>query len=233
MTGSKPARARGPYDHLVVPAVLDASPDCIKIIGLDGRLKHMNRAGCLALGVDFDKVSGVDWIGLLPPQVHRAGFRSLRDAAQGGDVRFDGLSGSEGSDLRQWDNILTPLRDSAGRVENILCISRDVTGRDRPDPLLSPDETVLPPSSRPMLREWSRQARLGADQSFDLDHEPLSFRERECLFWAGLGKTAWETSVILGRSRRTVEFHLANAVKKLRAANKYHAAMIALDNAMF
>jgi DNA-binding CsgD family transcriptional regulator len=57
---------------------------------------------------------------------------------------------------------------------------------------------------------------------------PLSERELECLRWVSLGKTAWETAQIMGRSQRTVEFHLVNATRKLSASNKIHAAVIAV-----
>lgn len=60
----------------------------------------------------------------------------------------------------------------------------------------------------------------------------LSLRERECLRWVSLGKTAWETAVILGLSQRTVEFHLAKAMKKLGAVNKVHAAAIAIRDSL-
>ncbi|MEO7169383.1 MAG: PAS domain-containing protein [Sphingomonas sp.] len=56
----------------------------------------------------------------------------------------------------------------------------------------------------------------------------LSERERECLLWVSVGKTAQETATIIGRSRRTVEFHLNNAVRKLQASNKVHATAIAI-----
>jgi len=56
----------------------------------------------------------------------------------------------------------------------------------------------------------------------------LSERELECLRWVSLGKTAWETAKIMGRSQRTVEFHLTNATRKLTASNKIHAAVIAV-----
>jgi len=56
----------------------------------------------------------------------------------------------------------------------------------------------------------------------------LRSRERECLVWLSLGKTAWETAAILGLSQRTVEYHLNNAVARLGAANKVHAAVIAI-----
>lgn len=58
--------------------------------------------------------------------------------------------------------------------------------------------------------------------------ELLSEKERECLIWVAAGKTAWETAVILGRSKRTVEFHLGNAIEKLGASNKVHAAVLAV-----
>lgn len=56
----------------------------------------------------------------------------------------------------------------------------------------------------------------------------LSEREIECLQWVSMGKTAWETAAILGRSQRTVEFHLKNAVGKLGASNTLHAAAISI-----
>lgn len=58
--------------------------------------------------------------------------------------------------------------------------------------------------------------------------EPLTTKELDCLRWVSLGKTAWETATIIGRSRRTVEFHLLNAMRKLGAVNKVHAAVIAV-----
>lgn len=58
--------------------------------------------------------------------------------------------------------------------------------------------------------------------------ETLSGHEIECLSWVSLGKTAGETGKILGKSRRTVEFHINNAVRKLDASNKIHATVIAI-----
>ena len=51
----------------------------------------------------------------------------------------------------------------------------------------------------------------------------LTPRERECLLWAARGKTAWETSIILRVSERTVKFHLKNSHKKLNVYNTTHA----------
>lgn len=48
-----------------------------------------------------------------------------------------------------------------------------------------------------------------------VDGVALSPREYECLDWSAKGKTAWEISVILGISRRTVAYHIENAKAKL------------------
>jgi DNA-binding NarL/FixJ family response regulator len=51
----------------------------------------------------------------------------------------------------------------------------------------------------------------------------LSARERETLTWAARGKTFEEIGEILSLSRRTVEFHLDNARRKLGVATRTQA----------
>jgi LuxR family quorum sensing-dependent transcriptional regulator len=50
----------------------------------------------------------------------------------------------------------------------------------------------------------------------------LSAREIETLKWSAEGKTAWEISVILGLSEKTIEKFLASAARKLDATNRVH-----------
>jgi DNA-binding CsgD family transcriptional regulator len=52
----------------------------------------------------------------------------------------------------------------------------------------------------------------GHDASNDM---LITARELDCLKWMAAGKTAWEASVILGISERTVRFHLNAAREKL------------------
>lgn len=54
---------------------------------------------------------------------------------------------------------------------------------------------------------------------------PLSAREAEVLRWMADGKTSIEAAAILGLSERTVNFHVANAMLKLGAANKTAAVV--------
>jgi two-component sensor histidine kinase len=107
-------------------AMLDATPDCIKVVSVDGKLLTMNRAGCLALNVSEDSGFGMPWLPLLPEEVHPAGTEALRKAAGGQTARFPGKSISPNG-IIYWDNLLTPLVDASGQVLSILCVSRDVT----------------------------------------------------------------------------------------------------------
>ena len=57
----------------------------------------------------------------------------------------------------------------------------------------------------------------------------LTPREREVLAWAAAGKSAWETSTLLGISEATVITHLDHIRRKLNAANTTHAVVVALQ----
>lgn len=107
--------------------MLNVSRDCIKLISPTGNLLHMNRAGCLALGVDEDSGFGMPWLPLLPEDVWSEGNVALDSARNGVFGRFPGRSELPGHDIQYWDNMLTPILDADGKTTAILCVSRDVT----------------------------------------------------------------------------------------------------------
>lgn len=108
--------------------MLDACVDCIKIITPDGMIAHMNRSGCLALGIAPDeKKFGMPWLSLLPEEIRVAGEEALRLAAAGQNAHFSGKSRTANQDLQHWDNILTPILDAQGQTQSILCVSRDIS----------------------------------------------------------------------------------------------------------
>jgi DNA-binding CsgD family transcriptional regulator len=57
------------------------------------------------------------------------------------------------------------------------------------------------------------------------DLPKLTKRELDVLSWTAQGKTAWEVSVILGMSEKTVNFHLGNAMRKLEVTSKHQAVL--------
>lgn len=60
----------------------------------------------------------------------------------------------------------------------------------------------------------------------------VTARELDCLRWTAAGKTAWEASVILGISERTVRFHLNSAREKLNCATTAQAIAHAVANGL-
>jgi DNA-binding CsgD family transcriptional regulator len=64
----------------------------------------------------------------------------------------------------------------------------------------------------------------------DVSNEILiTARELDCLKWIAAGKTAWEVSVILGITERTVRFHLNAAREKLYCATTTQAVAKAIS----
>ncbi|RAV63287.1 LuxR family transcriptional regulator, partial [Aerococcus urinae] len=60
------------------------------------------------------------------------------------------------------------------------------------------------------------------------DANLLTPRERECLRWAGLGKTNWEIARILDVKQSTVQTHIENSKRKLNVQSKMQAVIRSL-----
>lgn len=56
----------------------------------------------------------------------------------------------------------------------------------------------------------------------------LSPRERDCLSWAAEGKSSWDIGAILAISESTVNFHIKNAMRKLRTTSRVVAVVKAI-----
>jgi DNA-binding CsgD family transcriptional regulator len=60
----------------------------------------------------------------------------------------------------------------------------------------------------------------------------LTGREREVLRSVKLGRTSRHTAERLGISERTVKFHMANILRKLKAGNRAQAVALALEQGL-
>lgn len=123
-----PVAAPGEFASL--ETFFHSTPDCIKVLSLEGALLKVNAPGRKALGLAPDAPLGMRWLSVLPAEVHEAGAGALACAANGVTSRFPGKS--ENADgVRYWDNLLIPVRDAHDRLSSILCMSRDVTDQKR------------------------------------------------------------------------------------------------------
>jgi PAS domain S-box-containing protein len=111
--------------------VLDRSPDCVKLLDLEGRLVWMNSNGLCAMEIDsLDSVVGKEWPELWP--VASAGKISdaLTQSVEEGIATFSGFCPTAKGAKRWWDVTVHAAADENGKTVGYLSISRDVTERE-------------------------------------------------------------------------------------------------------
>jgi diguanylate cyclase (GGDEF)-like protein/PAS domain S-box-containing protein len=125
-------------------AIVDAEPECVKLLDRGGNLLEMNPAGLRMVEADsLDALRGQCVFPLVVPE-HRAAFRALVErVADGGEgeTEFEviGLKGSR----RLLHTHAVPLRDEASGERLVLCITRDVTAQKRAEQARSHSEQAL------------------------------------------------------------------------------------------
>jgi DNA-binding CsgD family transcriptional regulator len=63
-------------------------------------------------------------------------------------------------------------------------------------------------------------------------NKTLTPREIEVLQWLKEGKSSWDISKIMDRSRSVVNFHVKNIVNKMNVVNRTHAVAISVENGL-
>ena len=136
-------------------AIVDAEPECVKLLDRDGSLIEMNPAGLRMIEAEsLDTVRGHCVFPLVVAE-HRAAFRALvervADRGEEGSLEFEvvGLKGT-----RSWlQTRAVPLRDEASGERLVLGITRDVTAQRR---------------AERSQRESEERFRLALDNSADM-----------------------------------------------------------------
>ncbi|MEQ9723064.1 helix-turn-helix transcriptional regulator [Yersinia alsatica] len=80
-----------------------------------------------------------------------------------------------------------------------------------------------------MLGLYHNSAEKNESGSNKIERDIFSPRENEILYWASVGKTYSEISIILGIKRSTVKFHIGNVVRKLGVLNAKHAIRLGIE----
>lgn len=113
----------------LLAAILDQSPDCIKVLSADGRLEFMNRAGQCALEIDdFGTVAGQAWSALWPAESRHLIEEALSRAGLGRPAQFSAFCPTAKGSPRWWDVSVRPLQLPDG-FAGFVAISRDITAR--------------------------------------------------------------------------------------------------------
>ncbi len=118
-------------------AILEAEPECVKVVSPTGKLIHMNPAGLAMLEVrDLREAQQMGIEEFITPG-HREAFREFhRSICAGGSGMLEfPLVGKNGA--QRWlETHATPLRNAKGEVTAMLGVTRDVTEKKRANELI-------------------------------------------------------------------------------------------------
>ena len=130
-------------------SMIESSPDCIKVLDLEGRLLSVE-IGQELLGItDVTPLLGTSWIEFWKgPDDHAAAEAAVAVAAAGGDGKFVGFFRSLHGEDKWWDVAVTPVRDASDQPVRLLAVSRDVTDRHEMEQMLAARAAALAQADR-------------------------------------------------------------------------------------
>jgi PAS domain S-box-containing protein len=115
-----------------VRSVLESSPDCLKVVDLEGRLVYMNSNGLCIMEIDdFSCLRGQAWADLWPAEAEGQITAAVAEARQGRTARFSAFCPTAKGTPKWWDVTVSPVFDDQGRVKSLLSNSRDITERQQ------------------------------------------------------------------------------------------------------
>ena len=110
-------------------SIIESSPDCIKILDLEGNLLSM-QSGQELLGIkDIKPYLNTSWIGFFEGEDRRSAQAAVQAASENGKGKFVGFFPTLLGEAKWWDVAVSPILDANGKPERLLAVSRDVTER--------------------------------------------------------------------------------------------------------
>ena len=122
-------------------SIIKSSPDCIKVLDLEGNLLSM-QSGQELLGItDIQPFLNKSWLDFWEgADDKRAAQAAVASAAAGGAVAFVGFFRTLRGEAKWWDVAISPILDANGKPARLLAVSRDVTQRQQAEGALRASE---------------------------------------------------------------------------------------------
>ncbi|MDP2264869.1 MAG: PAS domain S-box protein [Hydrogenophaga sp.] len=112
--------------------IIASSPDCTKVLDLQGRVLQMTSQGCRLVEVDdFETVRLSDWCSWWPPEGAALARSAIERAARGESARFVAMGVTFKGTEKWWDTVISPISGPDGQAVMLLAVSRDVSDLQR------------------------------------------------------------------------------------------------------
>jgi len=108
--------------------IIASSPDCTKVLDLEGRVVQMTAQGCRLVEVDdFEQVRLGAWADWWPDDGVQLAAGAIASARRGESARFVAYGPTFKGTPKWWDTMVTPICDTNGEPVMLLAVSRDIT----------------------------------------------------------------------------------------------------------
>jgi PAS domain S-box-containing protein len=108
--------------------IIASSPDCTKVLDLQGRVQQMTAQGCRLVEVDdFEDVRNSDWSTWWPEEGGPLARAAIQGAARGEGTRFVAFAPTFKGTPKWWDTVINPILNAEGKPVMLLAVSRDIT----------------------------------------------------------------------------------------------------------
>lgn len=111
-------------------SIFENSPDCVKILNLDGTLHSMNSNGLCIMEIEnFAEFAGKPWVDFWEGDENEAAVQAVEAARNGSPAQFEGFCKTAKGNLKYWDVSVAPIFDVEGKPIRLISTSRDITER--------------------------------------------------------------------------------------------------------
>lgn len=109
-------------------SIIAASPDCIKVLDLDGNLLMMSDGGQELMEVDdLNLILNKKLVDFYAEESQPDARAAIASAREGNPAQFTAYCPTVKGTPKWWDVIVTPILDANGRPEKLSAVSRDIT----------------------------------------------------------------------------------------------------------
>ncbi|TGN56557.1 EAL domain-containing protein [Paracoccus liaowanqingii] len=114
-------------------SILESTPDCVRVVDLDGHVQFMNGPGMREMKIDdFEsRLKGQVWASLWPADARETIECAVDAARQGRTAHFSHFCPTAKGTAKWWNVSVSPIFGPNGEPDKLLVISRDMTTAKR------------------------------------------------------------------------------------------------------